>query len=96
MLVTAFAVLIGIGAASNVNLMTGAKKIDEASCFTGNAVNHSVLIGIALMAIALFFLKPVLLLFGAPENILPFALDYTGIIALVIPLSIYRRGKSLF
>ncbi|MDR2393690.1 MAG: hypothetical protein LBD93_06010 [Treponema sp.] len=44
MLVTAFAVLIGLGTTSNFNLLTGAEKTDEASHVTGNAVSLSVLI----------------------------------------------------
>ncbi|MDR2393691.1 MAG: hypothetical protein LBD93_06015 [Treponema sp.] len=47
-----------------------------------------------IMALALFFLKPVLLLFGAIENILPFALDYTGIIALGIPFFTFSTAMS--
>jgi putative MATE family efflux protein len=94
MLVSAFAVLIGLGTASNFNLLTGAGKTDEASHFTGNAVSLSVLIGMAIMTLALFFLKPVLLLFGATENVLPFALDYTGIVAVGIPFFTFSTAMS--
>lgn len=93
-LITAFSVLIGLGTAANFNLLIGGKRNDEAAHFTGNAVILAVILGIVVMAVSLIFLEPMLVLFGATENVLPFALNYTGITALGIPFLLFSTSMS--
>ena len=85
---TAIALLIGIGGASNFNLAMGAKKEERARHIIGNSISLMILASIVVMVIVLVFLKPLMILFGATERVMPYALTYTGITALGIPFLI--------
>lgn len=47
-----------------------------------------------MCAILLIFLEPLCILFGATENILPYAKDYGRIIALRFPIVVFASGMS--
>ena len=86
---TATALLLGIGSASNFNLKSGAGESEEASKIVGT--------GLAMLVIAvvvLFFLDPLLQLFGVTPDVLPYAQDYTGITAFGIPFLILTTGGN--
>lgn len=51
----------------------------------GNAVTLIVVVSIALCAIFLAFIRPILTLFGATDILLPYALDYGYIIGAGLP-----------
>ena len=90
----ALALLFGIGGASAFNLTLGQGKKDKAPYFMGNAVTMLVISGVLLMVITLLFLKPLLRLFGSPEEVMPFALDYVGITAFGFPFLVLTTGGS--
>ena len=50
--------------------------------------------GVILAAIILLFLKPLLTLFGATADVMPYAVDYTGITALGLPFYILSVGGN--
>ncbi len=82
LILLAFSMLVGFGAASVVSLRLGEQKKDEAERVLGNAAVMLVGLSAAITAIALIFLDPLLVLFGASEIILPYAHDYLQIIVL--------------
>ena len=53
-----------------------------------------VISGLILAVIALVFLKPLLTLFGATTDVMPYAVDYTGITALGLPFYILSVGGN--
>ncbi|MCQ2507897.1 MAG: MATE family efflux transporter [Dorea sp.] len=91
---TATALLIGIGAASNFNLNSGAGNHEKACRIAGNGLSYLVIFGSIFAAIVIIFLNPLLHLFGVTADILPYAQDYTGITAWGIPFLILTTGGN--
>ena len=77
----AFGMLIGFGAAALVSIRLGERRKDEAEQVLGNAVVLLVGASLLLTATGLLFLDPLLKVFGASEQSLPLARDYLQIIA---------------
>ena len=78
----AFGMLIGIGSTANISLNLGRGKKDIAEKLIGNAVTLSLIVGIAITAIGLIFLNPILNLFGASANTLFYAKEYITVILI--------------
>lgn len=91
---TAMALLLGIGGASNYNLEMGAGRKKKASGIAGTALSSLVISGAVLCVIVVLFLKPLLTLFGATKDVMPYAVDYTGITALGLPFYILSVGGN--
>lgn len=79
MLISAFAALIGMGGAPRAAIAMGQKDMDGAEKTLGNCVSVLFLLSIALTAIFLLAKRPVLLMFGASADTLPFADSYITI-----------------
>lgn len=75
-----FMQLIGVGATASISLKLGARKHKEAEKVLANALTLSVLVGTMLMVIGLVWLTPILKLFGASADTLPYAKTYLQII----------------
>lgn len=84
----ALASLFGDGLATYFSLHLGKGEPEKASKAVGNSIISGAAVSIVLTVLALVFLKPLCMLFGATENILPYALDYGGIIVLGFPFVI--------
>lgn len=94
MVCTAIALMCGIGGAANFNLNMGQGDKEKASVFAGNAVTMLFSLGLFLCIITKIFLKPMMLLFGATSDVLPYALTYTSITALGFPFLILTTGGT--
>jgi len=90
----AVAQLVGIGAAVNFNINMGAKKPEEARKFVGHGLTLISIFGIAFMCVVLLLKTPILLLFGATENVLPYAETYLGITAFGFPFLLFTDAGS--
>lgn len=90
----ATALTFGIGGASGFNLNLGAGDEKKAPYFIGNGVTMMFAIGLILTLITSVAIKPLLLFFGSTENILPFAVEYTRIIAIGFPVAIISAGGA--
>lgn len=90
----ASALLVGIGTSSNFNLAMGAGNKERASQIAANGISWMVIIGVAIGAFALTFLEPLLWLFGATEQVFPYALTYTGITSLGLPFLVFSNAAS--
>ncbi|MEA4854186.1 MAG: MATE family efflux transporter [Christensenella sp.] len=93
-IVLAFALLIGDGAAAYLSLKLGEGRKQQAQHGVGSAITLLVLFGIIFLLIGLFFLEPLCSLFGATENSLPYALDYGRIIVLGLPFVMIGTGLN--
>lgn len=91
---TALSLLCGIGGAANFNLAMGRKQKDRAVKFAGGAIGMMLTLGIALCILAQIFLEPMMRVFGATDQILDYALTYTGITSLGFPFLIVTTGGS--
>lgn len=91
---TALALLCGIGGAANFNLRMGRKEEGEAVKFAGGAIGMMLTLGIMLCILVRIFLKPMMFAFGARDQVLDYALTYTGITSLGFPFLIAATGGS--
>lgn len=79
MLVAAFAALAGNGGASRAAIAMGAGDIKKAERILGNSAALLVIFSALLTAVFLAVKDPILLMFGASENTLPYASEYLTI-----------------
>ncbi len=93
-LCTAAALLFGVGGAATFSLKLGAKQEEDAAKSVGNAVDMLVGVGVLISAVVLIFLEPMMRAFGATDEVLGFALTYTGITAYGFPFLILTTGGS--
>lgn len=78
--IMAFGMLIGIGATSLISIRLGEHNKAEAEHIVGNGFTLLVGTSIILTVLGLIFLKPLLMTFGASQNVLPYAQAYLQII----------------
>ena len=78
----AFGMLVGVGAAAVVSLRIGQHKQHEAEKILGNAFTLAAILSVTLSAGMLLYLDPILISLGAQPNVLPYARDFTRIILL--------------
>ena len=91
---TALALLLGIGGASNYNLEMGAGREKKASSIAGTALSTLVITGVILAVAVFLFLRPLLSLFGATTDVMPYAVDYLGITAVGLPVYALSIGGN--
>ena len=90
----AITLLISIGSASRFSLSLGEGDADRAAQAVGNALSMMVLFGILYTLCIEIFLVPLLNAFGATQDVLPYAIEYTRITAVGMPLLIITNGMS--
>lgn len=73
---TALGVLIGAGATARMSLFLGAGDVNGARRILGNSLVLTLTIGIIYIGLFALFMSPVLRLFGADEQTLPYARDF--------------------
>ena len=91
---TAISLLLGIGSATNVSLKLGAKEDEEAANYAGCGICLMTIFGLILFALTSILLTPMLKFFGATAEVLPFAQEYTRIVAIGFPFLIANTGMS--
>lgn len=91
----AVGLLFGIGATVHFNLLQGKGKTGEALRYGANGISALVASGLSLMVLTLVFTTPILYLFGANEEVLPYAQSYLRITALGIPFLLLTNGGTL-
>jgi len=82
MIVMAIGQLLGIGGASIISRSLGAGNLQKSNKVLGTIIFTIIIISLIITTVGLLFSKQLLLLFGASENILPYAQDYYQIIIL--------------
>lgn len=88
------ALLIGVGGAARFNLSLGRGDRDQAQRTVGAAFSMMVVLGLAYMGIVELFLPELLRLFGATAEVMPYAIEYTRITAVGMPLLIITNAMS--
>ena len=96
MIISAFASMIGMGGSPRVSIKMGQQDHDGAEKILGNAV--TALIALAVPLTLFFYLakEPLLSMFGATDNILPYANDYLGIYLLGSIFVMFSLGLNSF
>ena len=79
---TAFGAMVGMGSSTLISVKLGQKDYKTAQEILGNAVVMNVVMGFIFGLVALLFLDPILLAFGATDATIEYARDYMQIILL--------------
>lgn len=90
----AISLLLGIGSAARFSLYLGKGEPDKAARLAGNGVLLMAGAGVLYLVIGEAFLTPLLRVFGATEEVLPYAQQYAGIVLLGMPFLILTNGIS--
>lgn len=90
----AISLLIGIGSASRFSICLGRGDTDQAAKIAGNGVTLMVLAGILYLVLGELMLTPMLRIFGATTEVLPYAQSYASIILIGMPFLILTNGIS--
>lgn len=88
----ALALLFGIGGSSAFNLAMGSGDQKKAVNILGNATVLLALCGVVLAVITELFTRPLLIFFGSPDDVLPYALEYTRVTAIGFPFLLLSTG----
>ena len=75
-LATALGMLIGAGSATRVSIVMGQNNRRGAEIILGNSVQLTVIIGLIYITLFAIFLDPILRVFGASPNSLPYAREF--------------------
>lgn len=79
-IVSAVAQGIGVGTASIISRQLGEKKAEEAAAVVGTAYATVLAVTATLVALLFVFMKPILVLFGASPETMPYAMEYASIV----------------
>lgn len=90
----ALGLMIGVGSASNFNLELGKGNTKRAQDVAGTAFSTLVLAGIVLLLAIEVFMHPMLLFFGATDEILSYAESYVRITMWGIPFLLLSTGGN--
>ena len=82
MIISAFASLISAGGAPRISISLGKNDKETANKILGNSFVALLLISIILTIVILLFSEPMLMMFGASNDTISYALDYINIYAI--------------
>ncbi len=85
-MIQAIGFTVGMGAGSTISRLLGKKENDKAQEMASSAFVTSLVFGGVLSVSCLFFLEKLMLLLGATETILPYAMDYARYILYAAPI----------
>lgn len=90
----AISLLFGIGSASRFSIYLGQKKYEHAAALVGNGILLMGAAGVLYLLIGEGFLSQLLWVFGATDEVMPFAKQYAGITLIGMPFLILTNGIS--
>lgn len=88
--VVGLGLMFGNGAASYLSRLLGCGDKNTADTVASTALYSSILIGTVLIILTFIFLRPVLMLLGATETIMPYALTYARIYILSCIFNVFN------
>ena len=80
--VSAFAYLVSMGGSPRASIMMGKQHYDKAEEILGNCALTLIIISIVITILLIIFAEPILMLFGASENTIIYALRYLRIYSI--------------
>ncbi len=90
----AISLLVGIGSASRFSLLLGQKEPKKAAKVAGSGIVLMAAVGVLYAVLGELLLEPLLQIFGATADVLPYARQYAGITLLGMPFLIVTNGLS--
>lgn len=89
-------ILFGIGGSTLFSMKLGEEKHEEAENALGNAFVLLIISGLTFMVLGQIFLTPILSLFGASEDVLPYAAEYMRTIFFGAVFQVVSMGMNNF
>jgi putative MATE family efflux protein len=80
MIIMAFGIVLGTGGSSIISRALGARENEKAERVLGNVFSLSLILSVLIAIPCLFYLDPILKVFGATPGVLPYASEYLEII----------------
>lgn len=93
-LIMAFGMLFGTGASSVISRALGEGNHDKANSTAGNVLIISGIFGVLIAVLSTIFIEPILKLFGATDQLLPYSKSYLEIILIGAPLIIFLMAGN--
>jgi putative MATE family efflux protein len=94
MIMMGIGMTIGIGGASLISRRMGEGNREGASLTLGNAVFLGLVTGVACMVAGLIFMEPLLHLFGATGDLIPYSRAYISVILMGSPAIVFSMVAS--
>lgn len=94
MIIMAVGQTIGMGGASLISRRMGAGNPDGAALTFGNVLILAEILGVTALFLGLITMDPLLTLFGATDEILPYSREYFRIMLLAIPLQTFSMASN--
>ncbi|PFR24630.1 multidrug transporter MatE [Bacillus cereus] len=88
-------VLFGIGAGAVISLRLGKGKIEEARSIMGQTLWFTLFFSILLAVLGLVFENQIMIFFGASHDALPYAVQYSRLLWLTLPITILAVVLSI-
>jgi putative MATE family efflux protein len=95
-IIDAFAMLVGAGGSTLLALRLGEGKSEEAESILNNSFLLTFLISVVLMVLGYGFSEPMLRLFGAGDEVMPYALTYLKVVLIGAFFNSTANGFGMF
>ncbi len=96
MMVMAVGMLVGFGTNSLISIRLGEKNVTAAEELLGQAIVLFLAFSLVFTTLGLLFLEPLLRLFGASDQVLPLAMQYSRIIVIGVLFHEISFGVNTF
>lgn len=93
-LTAAFAQLVAIGTCAGFNINQGKGDFKKAKEYVLCGLSMLLTLAFSIAILVYFFKKPILLICGATDTVMPYALSYLSITALGIPFNMFATASS--
>lgn len=90
-----FGVLLGVGAGAVISLRLGKGRIEEARSIMGQTLWFTLFFSTLLAVLGLVFENKIMTLFGASDEVLPYAVQYSRLLWISLPLTILAVVLSI-
>ena len=92
----AVGILFGVGGSTLFSIRLGQKKPEDADKALGNSFFLLMISGFLIMILGEIFLEPLLILFGASKEVLPYSMEYMRVILLGSVFQVISMGINNF
>lgn len=96
MVLGSFGFMLGTGGSALVAKTMGEGKKEKANQYFSLMVYASIVIGVLLAAVGLFFMKPMAIILGAEGEMLPYCVSYGRILMLSLPMFMLQNVFQSF
>lgn len=93
-LIMAICLLVAVGGSTVCSIELGRKNTEGAALVMGHVLVLGLVFSVIFGALSLFFLRPILALFGASAETMPYAYDFMQVLLLGLPIGYTMLGLN--